>query len=47
MKNMAESIRILAGQRDRLKNIPKSNKLRVTISEFPIMMRKVVEFIKK
>jgi len=47
MKNMAESIRILAGQLDRLKDIPKSNELRVTISEFPIMMRKVVEFIKK
>ena len=44
---MAESIRILAGQLDRLKDIPKSNELRVTIGEFPGMMIEVVDFIHK
>ena len=47
MKNLTESIRILAGQLDTLKDIPKSNELRVTIGEFPGMMKEVVEFIDK
>ena len=47
MKNMAESMRILAGQLDRLKDIPKSNELRITIGKFPRMMEKVVDFIEK
>ena len=44
---MAESIRILASQLDRLKDVPKSNELRVTIGEFPGMMIEVVYFIDK
>jgi len=47
MKKMAESFRILAFQMDRLKEIPKSNELRVTIGEFPRMMEEVVDFIDK
>jgi len=47
MKNMAESMRILAGQLDRVKDIPKSHELRVTISEFPRVMEEVVDFIDK
>ena len=40
-------MRTLAGQLDRLKNIPKSNELRITIGKFPRMMKKVVDFIDK
>jgi len=47
MKSLTESIRILAGQLDRLKGIPKSHELCVTISEFPRMMKEVVDFIEK
>jgi len=47
MKNMAESIRVLAGQLNRLKDIPRSHELRATISEFPTMMREVVNFFEK
>jgi len=47
MKRMTESIRILASQMDRLKEIPKSNEMRVTIGEFPRMMEEVVDFIDK
>ena len=42
---MAESIGILASQMDRLKKIPKSKELQLTISEFPRMMEEVVDFI--
>ena len=38
-------MRILAGQLDRLKEVPTSDKLRVTIGEFPRMMEEVVNFI--
>ena len=44
---MAESITNLASQMDRLKEIPKSNEMRVTIGEFPRMMEEVVDFIDK
>ena len=47
MKNLAEGIRVVASQIDRLKEVPKSNELRVTISEFPRMMEEVVGFIEK
>ena len=38
---------LLASQLDELKDIPNSNKLCTTISEFPRMMREVVNFIEK
>ena len=47
MKNLAEGIRVLASQMDRLKEIRKSNELCVTISQFPGIMKGVVEFIEK
>jgi len=47
MKNLAEGIRILASQMDRLKEIRKSNELCVTISKFPGIMKQVVDFIEK
>ena len=47
MKDLAEGIRILASQMDRLKKAPKSEELRATISEFPRMMKEVVDFIEK
>ena len=36
---------ILAGQLNRIKQVPKSNKLDATIIEFPGMMEEVVDFI--
>ena len=47
MKNLAESIRILASQLDRLEEVPKSKELCATISKFPRMMKEVVDFIEK
>jgi len=47
MKNLAEGIRILASQMDRLKEIRKSNELCVTIGKFPGIMKQVVDFIEK
>ena len=47
MKNLAESIRTLPSQLDRLKDIPKSSELYVAIVEFPGMMKEVVDFIEK
>jgi len=47
MKNLAESIRNLPSQLDRLKEVPKSEELRRTTNEFPGMMKEVVEFIDK
>ena len=38
---------ILAGQLNRLKQVPKSNKLGATIIEFSRMMEEVVDFIQK
>jgi len=45
MKKMTESIGILASQMNRLKEIPKSKELWLTISEFPRMIERVVDFI--
>jgi len=47
MKSLAEGIRILASQMDRLKEIRKSNELCVTIGKFPGIMKEVVDFIEK
>jgi len=47
MKSLAEGIRILASQLDRLKEVPKSSELHLTMSEFPRMMEEVVDFIEK
>jgi len=47
MKDLAEGMRTLAGQLDRLKEAPKSDGLRATIGEFPGMMEEVVDFIEK
>jgi len=47
MKNMAESITNLASQMDRLKEVPKSKELCLTISGLPRMMEEVVDFIDK
>jgi len=47
MKNLAESIRNLPSQLDRLKQVPKSKELCSTINEFPGIMKEVVEFIEK
>jgi len=47
MKNLANSMGILAGQLNRLKQVPKSNKLGATIIEFSRMMEEVVDFIQK
>ena len=44
---MTESVRILASHMGRLKEVPKSNEMRVTIGEFPRMMEEVVDFIDK
>ena len=45
MKNLENSMGILAGQLNRLKRVPKSNELGVTINEFLGMMEEVVDFI--
>ena len=47
MQDLAEGMSTLAGQLDRLKDIPKSHELRRTISEFPKMMEEVVDFIEQ
>jgi len=47
MKNLAESIIVLAGQLNRLKEVRKSEELDSTINEFPGMMKEVVDFIDK
>jgi len=47
MQDLAEGMRILAGQLDRLKEVPTSDELRVTIGEFPRMMEEVVNFIEQ
>ena len=47
MKSLAENIRILAGQLDRLKKVPSSDELRQTINEFPGMMGEVMDFIQE
>ena len=45
MKNLAESIIVLAGQLDRLKEVRKSEELDSTINDFPGTMKEVVDFI--
>jgi len=47
MQDLAGGMSTLAGQLDRLKDIPKSHELRRTISEFPEMMEEVVNFIEQ
>ena len=47
MKNLANSMGILAGQLNRLKQVPKSNELGVTINGFLGMIEEVVDFIQK
>ena len=45
MKNLENSMGILAGQLNRLEQVPKSNELDATIIEFPGMVEEVVDFI--
>jgi len=47
MKSIAKSTKIIAGQLNRLEEVPKSNKLCLTISEFLRMMKEVVDFIEE
>jgi len=47
MQGLAKSMSTLAGQLDRLKDIPKSDELRLTITEFSGMMKEVVDFIEQ
>ena len=47
MQDLAEGMRTLAGQLDRLKEAPKSDGLHATINELPRMMEEVVNFIEK
>jgi len=45
MKNLVESMIVLAGQLTRLKEVPQSDALHGTINEFPSMMEEVINFI--
>jgi len=47
MQGLAKSMSTLAGQLNRLKNIPISDELRLTITEFSGMMEEVVDFIEQ
>jgi len=47
MQGLAKSMSTLAGQLDRLKDIPMSDELRLTITEFSGMMEEVVDFIEQ
>jgi len=47
MKNLAMSIQVLAGQLDRLEEVPISDQLHNTMREFPNMMEEVVIFIRR
>jgi len=47
MKSLAESIKILTGQLDRLKKVPSSDELRQTLNEFQGMMGEVMDFIQE
>jgi len=47
MQDLAEGMRILAGQLDSFRGVQKSEELRNTINEFPGMMKEVVEFFEK
>ena len=45
MKTLANSIQVLAGQLNRLNEVPASDQLRSTMSEFPEILQEVVDFI--
>jgi len=45
MKSLANSIHVLAGQLNRLDQVPTSRELHSTMSEFPDIMKEVVDFI--
>jgi len=47
MKNLANSMEILAGQLNRLEQVPKSDELDATINEFPGMMGFYLEVAQK
>jgi len=47
MKSLAESMTILVNQLDRVKKAPKSEELRHTINEFPVIMEEVMDFIQE
>jgi len=47
MQDLAESMSKVAGQLDRLKEVPKSDDLRSIIGEFSEMMVEVVDFIEQ
>ena len=47
MKTLANSMRTLAGYLNRLEQVPKSDQLDTTISEFLGMMGEVVDFIQE
>ena len=47
MQDLAESMCILAGQLDRLREVRESEELHNTINEFSGMMKEVVDFIDK
>ena len=45
MKNLVESMIVLAGQLNRIKEVRQSDALRGTINEFPNVMEEVINFI--
>jgi len=45
MKTLANSIEVLADQLNRLDEVPTSCELRSTMTEFPDIMKEVVDFI--
>jgi len=47
MKSLTESIKILAGQLDRLKKVPISDELRQKLNGFPGMVGEVMDFIQE
>jgi len=47
MKSLTESIKILAGQLDKLEKVPSSDELRQTLNEFPGMVGEVMDFIQE
>jgi len=47
MQDLAEGMCILATKLDRLKEVPKSDELHLTIGEFPGMMEEVASFVEK
>jgi len=47
MQSLAESMRVLVGQLNRLKGIPISDELSRTMREFPVLTEEVMNFIQK